>query len=129
MPLLVEVLPGGFSNPQLHTAENTRVACRIAAELGADVIKTKYTGDGKSFSEVVTGCYCPIVVLGGKKMGSDRELLVMVRDAIAAGAAGVVLGRNVWQRSNPRELVSALSRIIHENASLEESMASLSVSA
>lgn len=125
MPLMVEVIPGGFANPELHTARNFRIACRIAAELGADFIKTKYTG-GEDFHEVVAGCYCPIVVLGGERASSDREFLAMIQNALQAGAAGVAAGRNIWQHADARALVRAMSAMIHQGASLDRALELLS---
>jgi DhnA family fructose-bisphosphate aldolase class Ia len=119
MPLMVEVIPGGFANPELHTVRNFRIACRIAAELGADFIKTKYIG-GEGFREVVEGCYCPIVVLGGERTVTDREFLTMIQNAMEGGAAGVAVGRNIWQRSNACALVSSISAMIHDGARVDQ---------
>ena len=125
MPLMVEVLPGGFASPELHTIRNLRIACRIAAELGADFVKTKFVG-GEEFHEVVDGCYCPIVVLGGERTSSEAEFLSMIQNALRAGAAGVAIGRNVWQHANSSALVWAISAMVHEGASLEQSLERLS---
>lgn len=122
LPLMVEVLPGGFGDSKQHVPENIRLGCRIAAELGADFIKTKYVGSVEEFKRVVAGCYRPILVLGGERMESERQVLKMVRDAIEAGASGVVMGRNIWQHPRPRAMVSALSQIIHGGASIEEAL-------
>lgn len=100
IPLIVESLARGksVSNPgdpkwlSLHT--------RMAAELGADAIKTDYSGDPESMRRVVEGCPIPILVLGGSRQASDADALEVVRGAVAAGSAGVFFGRNVFQASN-----------------------------
>lgn len=122
LPLMVEALPGGFADFKQHTPKNILLACRIAAELGADFIKTEYTGDKESFGQVVAGCYRPIVVLGGGKVGSNRAVLTLVRDALDAGAAGIAVGRNIWQHPNPRALVSALFQVVHEDAPVDKAL-------
>ncbi len=100
IPLIVESLARGpgIGNPgdpqwlKLHT--------RIASELGADAVKTDYSGDPSSMRAVVEGCYIPILVLGGSRHGSDEDALEVVRGATLAGAAGVIFGRNVFQASD-----------------------------
>ena len=122
LPLMVEAIPGGFADTKLITAENLRLASRVAVELGADFVKTMYTGDKESFGQVAAGCYRPIVVLGGMKMDSDRKVLGVARDAIDAGASGVAFGRNVWQHADPRTIVLALASVIHQGTSVEEAL-------
>ena len=73
---------------------------RIASELGADAVKTDYSGDPSSMRAVVEGCYIPILVLGGSRHGSDEDALEVVRGATLAGAAGVIFGRNVFQAAD-----------------------------
>ena len=122
MPLMAEVLPGGFSNMDLHTPENVQLAARIGVELGADFIKTEFTGSEESFKPVVENCFRPVLVLGGSKMDDERALFAMVKSAMNAGAAGAVIGRNVWGHRNPRALVTALSHMVHEDASVESAV-------
>jgi len=95
---------------------------RTAAEIGADLIKTEYTGEVDSFREVVRNCPVPITVLGGPKMNTDREVLETVKDAMEAGAAGVTFGRNVWQHKNPPEMLNAIKAIVHDNVSVDEAL-------
>jgi class I fructose-bisphosphate aldolase len=100
IPLIVESLARGkdVRNPgdpkwlDLHT--------RIAAELGADVVKTDYSGDVDSMRSVVKRCPIPILVLGGSRHASDKRALDVVREVAASGAAGVFFGRNVFQAEN-----------------------------
>ena len=73
----------------------------MAAENGADIVKTFYTGERESFRKVIRSCYVPVLVLGGPKTHGDRAFLESIRDALDAGAAGVVIGRYVWQAASP----------------------------
>ncbi len=124
MPLLAEMMPGGFDK-SVHTPDNITLASRIGAEVGADIIKTLYTGDVPSFSSLTSGVFAPVVVLGGSKQESDADLLTMVHDAIKGGASGVAVGRNVWRHANTRGIVRALARIIHEDATVDQALTEL----
>lgn len=93
------------------------LACRIAAELGARVVKTYWC---EGFEKVVDGCPVPVVMAGGPKVDSEREVFDFVYDGIQKGAVGVNLGRNIWQNEHPVAMIKALRAIIHENATAEE---------
>jgi len=97
-------------------------AARLGAELGADVIKTAYTGNPEAFEEVTEGCPVPIVIAGGPKAETKREVLGDIRDAMSAGARGVSMGRNIFQQDDVDAMTSAVSRIVHDDASVEEAM-------
>jgi DhnA family fructose-bisphosphate aldolase class Ia len=126
VPLLAEMIPMLFENPKEGiTPENIRDAVRIGAELGADIIKTQYTGSVESFRYVLDGCYAPVVILGGPKMGSDQDLLTTVRDALTAGACGVALGRNAWQHPRPERITAAVAALVHLDATVEQAMGML----
>ncbi len=116
MPLMVEVLPFSDTVPGPDLAAGVAKGARMAAEFGADLIKTKYTGDPVTFRRVVESTYVPIVILGGPKVSSDLELLLVVQEALEAGASGVAFGRNIWQHRTPRKLVQALAAVIHQGA-------------
>jgi len=92
------------------------LCCRIAAELGAHLVKTYYC-DG--FEEVVRGCPVPIVIAGGKKI-EERDALQLAHDAVSRGAVGVDMGRNIFQSSNPVGMIRAVRQVVHENKSPEE---------
>lgn len=94
------------------------LCCRIAAELGARVVKTYYCEEG--FEKVVEGCPVPVVMAGGPKCKSELEVFKFVHDGIKKGAIGVNLGRNVWQSADPVAVARGLQAIIHENASVEK---------
>jgi putative autoinducer-2 (AI-2) aldolase len=92
------------------------LACRIAAEIGAHIVKTYYCDE---FEKVVEGCPVPIVVAGGTKV-SEREALELTAKAIKAGAAGVDMGRNIWQSDHPIPMIKAVRKIVHEEASAKQ---------
>ena len=96
---------------------------RIGAELGADIVKVPYTGSPDTFREVVEGCPVPVVIAGGPKVNSDEELLRMVYDAVVvAGCAGLSIGRNIFQHDNVEKITKVLSKIVHENITVEEAL-------
>ncbi len=98
------------------------LACRISAELGAHLVKTYYC---EEFEKVVEGCPVPLVVAGGPKLDSDRAVLELCRGAIEKGAAGVDMGRNIWQSDHPVAMLKAIRAIVHEKATLREALAIL----
>ena len=115
MPLLAMMYPRGPKIPNQYDVEVVKHVARVGAELGADIIKTNYTGDPKSFKEVVKGCPVPVVMAGGPKANTDAEFCEMVYGCIQAGGAGVAAGRNVFQHENPTKMVRVLCGIVHEN--------------
>ena len=94
------------------------LACRIASELGAKVVKTYWCE--KDFDKVVNGCPVPIVMAGGPKCETELEVFEFVHDGMQKGAIGINLGRNVWQNPHPVAMAKALCSIIHENATAKE---------
>jgi putative autoinducer-2 (AI-2) aldolase len=93
------------------------LCCRIAAELGARVVKTYWC---ENFDKVTNGCPVPVVMAGGPKVPTEKEVLEFVYDGMQKGAIGVNLGRNVWQNEHPIAMIKALRAIIHENATAKE---------
>ena len=93
------------------------LACRIAAEMGAHLVKTYYCDD---FGKVVKGCPVPLVVAGGPKLETELDAFELARDAIAEGAIGVDMGRNIWQSDYPVEMITAIREIVHGGASVRE---------
>ena len=94
------------------------LSCRIAAELGARVVKTYWCEEG--FDKVVNGCPVPVVMAGGPRCKSELEVLEFVDDGMQKGAIGINLGRNVWQNSHPVAMARALRAIVHENATAKK---------
>lgn len=122
VPLLAMMYPRGPKIQNQHAVDVVAHAARLGAELGADVVKTNYTGDVETFKGVVRSCYVPVIIAGGPKVETVREVLQMVHDSIKAGGAGISIGRNVFQHENPTRMVKALSAIVHNGASVEESL-------
>ena len=100
VPLMVESLARGPKVQDYRDPKWIKQHTRLAAELGADVIKTDYTGNVAAMAGVVKECPIPVLVLGGSRMGSDEEATKTVREIAQAGAAGVVFGRNVFQATD-----------------------------
>jgi fructose-bisphosphate aldolase/2-amino-3,7-dideoxy-D-threo-hept-6-ulosonate synthase len=120
MPLLAMMYPRGPKVQSEHEVEYVKHAARVGAELGVDMIKTNYTGSPETFREVVQGCQIPVVIAGGPKMSTEHELFEMIYDAIRVGAAGVSIGRNVFQAENPILLLRRISKLVHEGYTVEE---------
>jgi len=112
MPLLAMMYPRGENVKSQFDVEAVKNCARVGAELGADIVKTNYTGDVDSFREVVRGCNVPVVIAGGPKMDSEEALLKMVRDAMEAGAAGISIGRNVFQHDDVTGITRKLAKIV-----------------
>ena len=92
------------------------LACRIAAEQGAHIVKTYYCED---FEKVVESCPVPIIIAGGKKI-SEKDALELTYNAIKDGAVGVDMGRNIWQSDNPVPMIKAVRSIVHGTNSVEQ---------
>ncbi len=92
------------------------LACRIAAELGAHVVKSYYCDN---FEQVVEGCPVPLIIAGGKKL-PEVDALKLSYDAIHHGASGVDMGRNIWQSDWPVAMIKAVKAIVHESAGVKE---------
>jgi predicted phospho-2-dehydro-3-deoxyheptonate aldolase len=120
LPLLAMMYPRGPRIADEHALEVVAHASRIGAELGADIIKTNYTGNIDTFRQVVESCPAPIVIAGGPKCKSLQEVLQTTYDAIKAGAAGLSIGRNVFQCEKPTLTAKALCSIVHEGATVEQ---------
>ncbi len=116
LPLIVEATLWGSRIADRKDPDLLAFACRTAAELGADAIKTEWTGDRATMADVINGCPVPVLVLGGAKSPTPEPLLAATREAIAAGARGVAYGRNVWQADDPPAVARRLREIIHGEA-------------
>ncbi|MBI4363070.1 MAG: class I fructose-bisphosphate aldolase family protein [Euryarchaeota archaeon] len=122
MPLIAMMYPRGKKVKSEHGVEYVKHASRAGAELGADLVKTPYTGDPETFSDVVKGCPVPVVIAGGPKMDTDEEVLGMVRDSMDAGAKGASIGRNIFQHPDPRAMTAAIAALVHQNVSVKEAL-------
>jgi len=122
MPLLAMMYPRGEKIKDEYDVDAVKHAARVGNEMGADLVKVSYTGSVETFKEVVSGCAVPVVIAGGPKMDSDREILEMVRGSIEAGGAGVSIGRNVFQHKDPTRMVRAICAIVHDSFSVEDAL-------
>ncbi|MCF2139034.1 MAG: class I fructose-bisphosphate aldolase family protein [Candidatus Lokiarchaeota archaeon] len=123
MPLIAMMYPRGenISSQGEYALENVKKVARIGAELGADIVKTNYTGDIDSFKEVVKGCPVPVIIAGGSET-TPKKLVTMAWECIQAGGKGVSFGRNLFQSPQPAKLAHAISLIVHEGNSVEEAL-------
>jgi predicted phospho-2-dehydro-3-deoxyheptonate aldolase len=122
MPLVAMMYTRGAKIKNEYDVTNIKHAARVGAELGADIVKVVYTGSVDSFREVVQGCPVPVVIAGGAKMNSDKDIFKMVDGALKAGAAGVSIGRNAFQHKRPEKMVAALCQMVHKGASVEDAL-------
>ena len=93
------------------------LACRIAAEFGAHLVKTYYC---ENFEKVVKACPVPVIIAGGPKLATELDALKLTFDAIQSGASGVDMGRNIWQSDYPVAMIKAVKAIVHQNATVKE---------
>jgi putative autoinducer-2 (AI-2) aldolase len=116
MPVLAVTAVGR----QMQENKNARylgLASRIAAELGAHIVKTYHCDD---LEKVVEGCPVPIVIAGGKKMNTEMDVFEMTYDAIDKGAVGVDMGRNIWQHDYPVPMIKGVRAIVHKKYTAKE---------
>ena len=117
VPVMAEVLPGGFAPEPPNTVENVRLAVRYGCEAGADIIKTTYAGSEDEFKTVVAASFRPVIVLGGEKVKDMGSLFDCLESAMRVGASGVAIGRNVWKHPEPEKVVRALVDLVHNGKS------------
>jgi len=120
MPLLAMCYPRGKNIKDSYDVGVVSHCARLAAELGADVVKTNFTGSTDSFKTVVKGTPIPVVIAGGPKMKTEFDLLSMVYDAMQAGAKGISIGRNVFQHEDVVGVTRRLSKIVFEGMQPKE---------
>jgi len=119
-PLLSMMYARGRAIRDPYDVDVVKHVARVGAELGADIVKTTYTGSPETFREVVRGCPVPVVVAGGPKLDSSRSVFEMVAGALAAGAVGVSMGRNLFQSKDSIGMTRAVARMIFDGASIDE---------
>ena len=121
IPICAEVLPKGWDSSN-WTPDNLTFVSRVGAEMGADYIKTQYTGDKESFAKLTSSVFAPVIILGGPGNGTPEALLTSIKESLESGGAGVAIGRSIWKHSNPAAYCRAIASIIHDNATVEEAM-------
>jgi class I fructose-bisphosphate aldolase len=102
-----------------HPADKTDPAvlamyCRIAAEIGGDLVKCIWPGSADAFAPVVAGCPAPVLVAGGAKAADPARAYAVAQQALAAGAAGIVFGRNIYEAADPAAELERYRAIVHE---------------
>jgi len=125
IPFIVEPLAIQKGANVVRDFEIMKLIVRMASEIGADLIKADYPETRAQFGELVSLATAPILVRGGPKMDSDKDMLQMVKDAVDAGAKGIVFGRNVWQHKSPAAILHALAAIVHEGATVQTALSKL----
>lgn len=103
------------------------MGARMACEIGADILKTDYSGDVGSFAHVVDSSFRPILIAGGPKTTTLRAALEMIDGAIKAGANGMFIGRNVFQSPDPAQMMRTFRAMIHDNITVDEALGRLEV--
>jgi class I fructose-bisphosphate aldolase len=125
LPVIAHIYPRDFSGPTpkiVFDPEGIMWAARIGIEAGVDVIKVGYTGDVKSFRQVVESSPVPVVAAGGPKAKNLRESLTTMGEVVAAGARGATIGRNIWGVPKTAEAVRAFKAVILEDRSVDEAL-------
>ncbi len=115
VPLLVMIYLRGPQIVDHRAPEMLAHAATLAADLGADVVKTDYAGTPDQMAEVIRTCPIPLIVAGGPRTADTDAALAYVSDALAGGAAGVAMGRNVFQAEKPGLMAAAVARLVHES--------------
>jgi len=122
MPVVAHCYPKGKNIPENERFDIKHVlyAARVGAEIGVDIVKTYYTGSAETFAKVVECVPAKVVAAGGPKIENVKQLFSTVKDIIDSGSAGITYGRNIWQDSNIKGIISALKAIVHKNANSNE---------
>ena len=115
VPLLAMVYARGPQISNSRAPELVAHAATLAADLGADIVKTDYAGSPDQMADVVRGCPIPLIVAGGPRTADTETVLAYVSDALRGGAAGVAMGRNVFQADRPGWMAATVARLVHES--------------
>ncbi len=124
MPLLAMIYYRG-STPPGDATKTAALCVRVAWECGADAVKTDYPGDAAGFQEITKSVEIPVLVAGGSLSPDAPALFQSLHEALQSGAGGLAIGRNVFQRENPRAFARALSLLVHDRASVHDALATL----
>lgn len=121
MPCILEPMARGMkAREHRYDPDMIKIQVRNAVELGADIIKTDYTGSKETFESVIQCCPKPILIAGGPKSESIDDVLRMADGAVKSGAAGTLFGRNIFQANNPVGILNAIKSIVHHGTSIED---------
>lgn len=119
LPVMILAYPRGPSIIERHDEYIVKYASRASVEIGADIIKTHYTGSTESFRRVVESVPVPVLMSGGAKTEDPKEFLRTVKSVMDAGGAGVVVGRNVFQSQDFVGTARAILEVVHKGADPE----------
>jgi DhnA family fructose-bisphosphate aldolase class Ia len=122
LPLMIEAMAKG-KDMKSGDPKGILLAARAAQEIGADFVKTYYTGDPESFHRVVEGCPVPVVILGGEKTETLGEVFSAVHASLQAGGKGIAIGRNIWEHGKTRLMVEAMVGLVHEGWTVAQALA------
>ena len=122
MPVLAMVYARGPKIKNEYDADVVRHCARVGTELGADVVKVPYPGDGDPFAGGVSAGCTPVDRAGGPKLHNDRDLIQMAHDSVQAGGSGLSIGRNIFQHRQPARIVQALHGIVQRNWDVDQAM-------
>ncbi|NDJ62021.1 MAG: fructose-bisphosphate aldolase [Chloroflexi bacterium] len=123
---IIEPMPRGqLVGDDPYNAEYIALGARMACELGADILKTDYSGAADSFRQVTAAAFRPVLIAGGPKTPTPREALLMVRGALDAGAHGMFIGRNVFQAPDPQRMMRVMRALIHDDLTVEAALEQL----
>lgn len=115
LPVMVETVLWGTRVIDQHNPDQLAFACRLCAELGADIIKTQYTGDAHTMRDIIASVPVPVMALGGPRTDSDDSLTSRTREILDSGTSGVVYGRTIWQADDPAAAVQTVSGVVHDH--------------
>ena len=122
LPLMIEAMAKG-KDMKSGDPKGILLAARAAQEIGADFVKTYYTGDPESFHRVVEGCPVPVVILGGEKAETVEQVFSVVHASVQAGGRGIAIGRNIWEHGKTRLMVEAMVGLVHEGWTVKQALA------
>ncbi|GAB6175889.1 2-amino-3,7-dideoxy-D-threo-hept-6-ulosonate synthase [Desulfobaculum senezii] len=122
MPILAMVYARGPKVANEFDPDVVAHCARVGMELGADIVKVPYTGSPETFRRAVAGACVPVVIAGGPKVDSPRDLLQMVSDSLDAGGSGLSIGRNIFQAEDTFNMVRALNGLVHEGWDVDSAL-------
>ena len=126
LPVMVEAMAKGSIKGKefaSNDSEAIKMVARMGAEIGADLIKTYYTGSIDSFARVVEGCPVPIVILGGAKTNSVQDVFKTIYDSLQAGGKGIAMGRNIWSFGKVEPMLEAVNGLVHGHWGVDKALA------
>lgn len=126
LPVMLEAMATGTIKGKefaAHDPEAIRMVARMGSEIGADLIKTYYTGSIESFARVVEGCPVPIVILGGAKTDSVQTMFQTIHDSLQAGGRGIAMGRNIWSFGKTEAMINAVNGLVHGHWGVDKALA------